>query len=247
MHCQAFWTSERRRGTAEPPRPPPGEDRLPGRGAELELIDSLLAGPGRGSSGLLLHGEPGVGKTALLDAAATRATALGMRVPRAAGAQCEARIPYSALHQLLYPVRHDADRLDEEALAQAARIGPPGAPTPGVPGRWMVLDYVEAAVRTGHLADARAHVRAAQEAGLPRIGPRVELITAGAVRRGGRRRGGRRAVRGRPGPSGRLPLALGLRPGPVRVRPTAAPHPRHGQCPGTTGRGPGDVRGSAPR
>ncbi|MFE5034919.1 ATP-binding protein [Streptomyces sp. NPDC056683] len=64
-------TSERRRGTPEPPGPPSGEDRLPGRGAELELIDSLHAGPGRGSSGLLLHGEPGVGKTALLDAAAT--------------------------------------------------------------------------------------------------------------------------------------------------------------------------------
>ncbi|MFD8818481.1 LuxR C-terminal-related transcriptional regulator, partial [Streptomyces sp. NPDC059627] len=69
----------------------------------------------------------------------------------------------------------------EEALAQAARIGPAGAPTPGVPGRWMVLDYVEAAVRTGRLEDARAHVRAAQEAGLPRIGPRIELITAGAA------------------------------------------------------------------
>ncbi|MFD4606234.1 AAA family ATPase [Streptomyces sp. NPDC058464] len=126
-------TSERRRHTEEPPRSPSGEDRLRGRKAELELIDSLLAGPGRGSSGLLLHGEPGVGKTALLDAAATRATALGMRVLRAAGVQSEARIPYSALHQLLYPVRHDADRLGghhRDALHQVFDLTRPPAPEP---------------------------------------------------------------------------------------------------------------------
>ncbi|MFD3587338.1 AAA family ATPase [Streptomyces sp. NPDC058683] len=106
-------TSERRRQTEEPSRAPSSGAQLVGRTAELELIDSLLAGPGRGSSGLLLHGEPGVGKTALLDAAAARATAHGMRVLRAAGAQAEARIAFSALHQLLYPVRHDVDRLAE--------------------------------------------------------------------------------------------------------------------------------------
>ncbi|MER5792896.1 AAA family ATPase [Streptomyces sp. NPDC001980] len=126
-------TSERRRRTEEPPGSPSGEGRLPGRKAELELIDSLLAGPGRGSSGLLLHGEPGVGKTALLDAAATRATALGMRVLRAAGVQSEARIPYSALHQLLYPVRHDVDRLDghhRDALHQVFDLTRTPAPEP---------------------------------------------------------------------------------------------------------------------
>ncbi|WP_167450090.1 helix-turn-helix transcriptional regulator [Streptomyces hyaluromycini] len=126
-------TSERRRQTEEPPRSPSGEGRLPGRKAELELIDSLLAGLGQGSSGLLLHGEPGVGKTALLDAAATRATALGMRVLRAAGVQSETRIPYSALHQLLYPVRHDVDRLDghhRDALHQVFDLTRPPAPEP---------------------------------------------------------------------------------------------------------------------
>ncbi|MER7187777.1 ATP-binding protein, partial [Streptomyces hyaluromycini] len=126
-------TSERRRQTEEPPRPPSGEGRLPGRKAELELIDSLLAGLGQGSSGLLLHGEPGVGKTALLDAAAARATALGMRVLRAAGVQSETRIPYSALHQLLYPVRHDVDRLDghhRDALHQVFDLTRPPAPEP---------------------------------------------------------------------------------------------------------------------
>lgn len=87
--------------------------QLLGRAGELELIDSLLAAPGRGGSGLLMHGESGVGKTALLDAAAARATVLGMRVLRACGVQAESRIAFSVLHQLLYPVRHDVDRLAE--------------------------------------------------------------------------------------------------------------------------------------
>ncbi|MFE2068455.1 AAA family ATPase [Streptomyces sp. NPDC059467] len=128
-------TSERRRQTEEPPRSRPGGTRLLGREAELELIGSLLTGPGRGSSGLLLHGEPGVGKTALLDAAAARATDLGMRVLRAAGVQAETRIAFSALHQLLYPVRHEVDRLDghhRDALHQVLDLTGTPAPEPVV-------------------------------------------------------------------------------------------------------------------
>ncbi|MED7824950.1 helix-turn-helix transcriptional regulator [Streptomyces chiangmaiensis] len=106
-------TSERRRQAPETPRSSVAGAQLLGRAGELELIDSLLAAPGQGGSGLLMYGEPGVGKTALLDAAAARATVLGMRVLRACGVQAEARIAFSALHQLLYPVRHDVDRLTE--------------------------------------------------------------------------------------------------------------------------------------
>ena len=45
----------------------------------------------------------------------------------------------------------------------------------------MVLDLVEAAVRTGRMEEARAHVAAAQQAGIPRISTRMALITAGAA------------------------------------------------------------------
>jgi DNA-binding CsgD family transcriptional regulator len=69
----------------------------------------------------------------------------------------------------------------DEALVQVARIAPAGAPSAGVPGRWVVLDLVEAAVRSGHLDQARAHVAAAQEAGLARIGPRIALMITGAA------------------------------------------------------------------
>jgi DNA-binding CsgD family transcriptional regulator len=43
-----------------------------------------------------------------------------------------------------------------------------------------VLDLVEAAVRSGRIDQARAHVAAARQAGLHRIGPRISLIVAGA-------------------------------------------------------------------
>ncbi|WP_405066511.1 AAA family ATPase [Kribbella sp. NBC_01510] len=69
----------------------------------------------------------------------------------------------------------------DEALVQAARIAPAGAPTVGIPGRWVVLDLVEAAVRSGRLDQARAHVTAAQQAGLHRIGPRIALMITGSA------------------------------------------------------------------
>jgi DNA-binding CsgD family transcriptional regulator len=84
---------------------------LVGRTAELELLDSVLAGRDGDCLGLLLSGGPGVGKTALLDAAAARAVAAGMRVLRASAVEFEAEMDFSALHQLLYPLRRHADRL----------------------------------------------------------------------------------------------------------------------------------------
>jgi tetratricopeptide (TPR) repeat protein len=69
----------------------------------------------------------------------------------------------------------------EEAHAHATRIDPQGTPTVGVPGRWVLLDLVEAAVRSGRTDEARGHVAAAQQAGIPRISPRIALTTAGAA------------------------------------------------------------------
>ena len=96
---------------------------LVGRGAELELIESLLGGA-RGGSGscLLLSGGPGVGKTALLDAAAVRGAAAGMRVPRASGVEFEGEIAFSALHQLIYPLREDIERVAEQHRGALRRV-----------------------------------------------------------------------------------------------------------------------------
>jgi ATP/maltotriose-dependent transcriptional regulator MalT len=69
----------------------------------------------------------------------------------------------------------------EEAHLQLAQLAPLGAPSPGIPGRWVILDQVEAAVHAGRTEEARAHVAAARQAGIHRIGPRMALITAGAA------------------------------------------------------------------
>jgi DNA-binding CsgD family transcriptional regulator len=78
-------------------------DVLMGRQEEIRQLDGLLraAREGRGGA-LVLRGEPGIGKSALLrhlDAAAT-----GFVVLRASGAEFEMEWPFAALHQLLGPV-----------------------------------------------------------------------------------------------------------------------------------------------
>ena len=116
-------TSETRRWSEEPTHAlgdgAPLVSGLVGRDDELELIDSLLGGSG---SCLLLSGGPGVGKTALLDAAAVRGAAAGMRVLRASGVEREAEIAFSALHQLIYPLREDVERIAEQQRDALRRV-----------------------------------------------------------------------------------------------------------------------------
>jgi DNA-binding CsgD family transcriptional regulator/tetratricopeptide (TPR) repeat protein len=75
---------------------------LLGRERELREIAQLLDEARSGRSGALaLVGEPGIGKSALLDAAA--ASAEGMRVLRARGVVSESQIPFAGLFELLRP------------------------------------------------------------------------------------------------------------------------------------------------
>jgi DNA-binding CsgD family transcriptional regulator len=103
---------------------------LVGRDQDLEVIRALVAeAPARGQA-LLLSGDPGEGKSALLDAAEGLAAASGVRVLRAAGTQFE-DMSFSGLNQVLLSLRGDVDRLDDVprnalnvALGWAG--GPPG-------------------------------------------------------------------------------------------------------------------------
>ena len=75
-----------------------------GRAAELALIDEFLARAAAEGGSLVLAGEPGVGKTALLQAAADRAVIAGTRVVRAEGVEFETTGVFSGLSQILIPL-----------------------------------------------------------------------------------------------------------------------------------------------
>ncbi|GGN59117.1 LuxR family transcriptional regulator [Actinoplanes lobatus] len=73
-----------------------------GRRAELDTVAALLHKAADGGGGaLVIRGEAGIGKSALLEHAVQRAAERGMRVLATAGVQAEVRIPYAGLHRLL--------------------------------------------------------------------------------------------------------------------------------------------------
>ncbi|SEP52343.1 helix-turn-helix transcriptional regulator [Amycolatopsis saalfeldensis] len=78
--------------------------KLHGRDAELKDLTELVDGPG-GRGGVLIRGEAGIGKSALVAEAAAAASVAGMRVLRTTGADAEQDLAYAGLHQLLHPVR----------------------------------------------------------------------------------------------------------------------------------------------
>ena len=81
---------------------------LTGRRSERDVLDQLADAVRAGESrALVVVGEPGTGKTALLDYLAAQAS--GCRVARAAGVQSEMELAFAALHQLCAPM---LDRLD---------------------------------------------------------------------------------------------------------------------------------------
>ncbi|MFE5109426.1 ATP-binding protein [Streptomyces sp. NPDC056663] len=83
---------------------------LQGRSAERDRIDQMLAEARLGtSSALLIHGEAGIGKTALLDYAAERAD--GLRMLRVEGIESEMELAFGGLHHAFLPVLNFLDRL----------------------------------------------------------------------------------------------------------------------------------------
>lgn len=110
---------------------------LYGRAVEQSAIDELLASACTGRSGaLVIRGDPGIGKTALLDYAARHADTApgpdeaGMRVIRGRGVESEAELPFAGLHLLLRPVLDHLPalpRTQQDALGAALglrRAGP---------------------------------------------------------------------------------------------------------------------------
>lgn len=89
-----------------------------GRDEERDRLDRMLADARTGTSAaLLIHGEAGIGKTALLEYAARSAD--GMRSLRVEGIESELELAFGGLHQLLLPV---IDLIDQLPGPQAAAM-----------------------------------------------------------------------------------------------------------------------------
>ena len=103
---------------------------LVGRAADVTLLMSFLDRAADRGAALVLTGEPGVGKSALLDVAARAAGASGMRVLSSAGVEFEAEVAFAGLNRLLVPVLGEwtsLSGLHRDALATSLgyRAGPP--------------------------------------------------------------------------------------------------------------------------
>jgi DNA-binding NarL/FixJ family response regulator len=189
---------------------------LGGRGALLATIESRVGAGG----GVALHGPPGIGKTALLDAVAATAAARGELVLRLRPVRTERSLPYAGIADLVAQLPRDTGAVlppAQRAALAALRQGlPPRAGTPAL-ARRLVLPLL-----LGHCARRRGvllvlddvqwlDAESAELIGFAmrrRPGPRVRVI---AAQRRPDPAGQRRAVRLCPAPVLELavpPLAL---------------------------------------
>jgi DNA-binding CsgD family transcriptional regulator len=102
-----------------------------GRADELEALRSFLDRSAERGDALLITGTVGVGKTALVDAAAEHAAAAGTRVLRADCCEVATSVGYAGLGQILRPLLPELDRLDAVhrcALHAALALNPSPAP-----------------------------------------------------------------------------------------------------------------------
>ena len=106
-----------------------GEDGLVGREHELALLEGLLAEAVDGrSAAVVLRGEAGIGKTALLRYATARAQSLDFLVLRARGLETESELAFAGLGDLLLPIADLLARIpppQAAAVRGALALGPP--------------------------------------------------------------------------------------------------------------------------
>lgn len=89
------------------------ETGLLGRDREQQAITELVSRVRAGGGALLIRGDPGIGKSALLERAIGPSQAAGVKVLRAVGVRTEAHLPFAGLHQLLHPILRGIDGLPE--------------------------------------------------------------------------------------------------------------------------------------
>ena len=199
---------------------------LVGRESERSALDALLqSARGERSAALVLRGEPGIGKTALLEYAAD--SARDMTVLRCVGIEAEYELPFAGMHQLVRPCLELVDRLPPPQAA--ALRGALGLSFDGVQDRFLVSARPAEPARRGLRRGPGAVLRRRRPVAGPAVGRGARLRRAALPGRadraadgGARRR--RRADFDAPGwPSSRSGgLDATARPRPAQ-RPPGSP------------------------
>lgn len=126
----------------------PGQ--LYGRARETGVLDDMLASATQHGAALVLLGEPGIGKSSLVAAAAARARASGFQILTATGVQSEAELPFAGLHQLTRALHAGVDALPSpQREAMLAAFGRTSSATPDL--------FLIALATLDLLADAAVH------------------------------------------------------------------------------------------
>ncbi|MQY28935.1 AAA family ATPase [Nocardia aurantia] len=100
---------------------------LIGRDSELQVLAGLIDDVENEGGAIVVVGDPGIGKTSLLRAAAAHGKAAGLGVLSVAGIEAEAHLPFAGLHQLLRPILAETDTLpvpQRDALHSAFGMRP---------------------------------------------------------------------------------------------------------------------------
>ncbi|WP_433464567.1 helix-turn-helix transcriptional regulator [Spirillospora sp. CA-128828] len=151
---------------------------LHGREEEQALLRRMSAEgrAGRGNA-LVLRGDAGIGKSALLEFCAEQADAA--RVLRGAGIEAEGRLPFAALHLLLQPV---ADRIGALPHAQRAALGDVLGARPQTPESISAKGMALLALLTDIAADGHLLVLIDDAQWLDRFSAEVLLFAARRLR-----------------------------------------------------------------
>jgi DNA-binding CsgD family transcriptional regulator/tetratricopeptide (TPR) repeat protein len=107
--------------------------QIVGREHELELLTAAVDAAAGAGTALAVFGEPGIGKSVLLEAAAHRGRERGYLVLRATGVEAESQLPFAGLHALMCPVLGATDALpapQRRALLSAFGVDDAGSPEP---------------------------------------------------------------------------------------------------------------------
>jgi DNA-binding CsgD family transcriptional regulator len=104
-----------------------------GREHELDILTTAVDAAAEAGCALAVCGEPGIGKSVLIEAAASRGRQRGHLVLRATGVEAETQLPFAGLYEVICPVLGAADTLappQRRALLSAFGLADGGSPEP---------------------------------------------------------------------------------------------------------------------